>query len=101
MLAMCGSPIWMASTRGASPRRKGRKLNPLFSPDGQTIAFSADYDGNLSVYTIPIAGGSPQRLTYHPSEDHVRGWTPDGQQILFASARESITARARRLYIVP
>src|SRR4051812_15565398 len=97
--------VWSADLDGQHPRRltaqKGRKLNPMFSPDGKWIAFSGDYDGNLSVYVIPIAGGSPQRLTYHPNEDFVRGWTPDGRQILFASARESISARARRLYTVP
>ena len=35
----------------------------MFSPDGQTIAFSAQYDGNTDVYTIPLAGGTPTRLT--------------------------------------
>jgi tricorn protease len=97
--------VWITDLDGQHPRRltaqKGRKLNPMFSPDGQSVAFSGNYDGNLSVYVLPISGGSPQRLTYHPSEDFVRGWTPDGTQIVFASARESISARARRLYTVP
>jgi tricorn protease len=96
--------IWIAGLDGQHPRRltaqKGRKQNPLFSPDGLSIAFSGDYDGNMSVYVVPIEGGSPRRLTYHPGPDLVRGWTPDGAQILFASARESISARARRLYTV-
>ena len=37
---------------------------PVFSPDGKTIAFTAQYDGNTEVYTIPAEGGSPKRLTY-------------------------------------
>jgi tricorn protease len=97
--------VWVADLDGQHPQRltaqKGRKLNPLFSPDGNWLAFSGNYDGSLSVYVTSIAGGSPQRLTYHPGDDIVRGWTPDGAQIVFASARDSITARARRLYTVP
>jgi tricorn protease len=96
--------LWIADLDGKRPQRltaqKGRKLNPMFSPDGRWIAFSGDYDGNLSVYVIPIEGGAPRRLTYHPGEDFVRGWTPDGKSILLASARESVTARVRRLFTV-
>ena len=31
----------------------GVESNPAFSPDGKTIAFSAQYDGNVDVYTVP------------------------------------------------
>ena len=37
----------------------GVESNPAFSPDGRTIAFSAQYDGNVDVYTVPVAGGAP------------------------------------------
>jgi tricorn protease len=97
--------LWIAGRDGSQPRRltaqKGRKLSPMFSPDGQWIAFSGDYDGNLSVYVMPVSGGSPTRLTYHPYQDFVRGWTPDGKAVLFASARESIHGRVRQLFTVP
>ncbi len=93
--------IWATDLDGGQPRRltaqKGRKLNPLFSPDGRWIAFSGNYDGSLSVYVISSEGGSPRQLTYHPGDDFVRGWTPDGQ-VLFASSRETIGPRVRRLY---
>ena len=96
--------LWIAGRDGSHPRRltaqKGRKAAPVFSPDGSWIAFSANYDGNLSVYVIPREGGSPRRLTYHPYEDWVRGWTPDGKNVLFASARQSTTMRCRRLFTV-
>jgi len=97
--------IWIAGRDGSQPRRltaqSGRKSNPYFSPDGQWIAFSANYDGNQSVYVLPKEGGSPIRLTFHPDEDWVRGWTPDSRQVLFASTRESISIRVRRLFTVP
>jgi tricorn protease len=87
------------------PRRltaqKGQKLNPIFSPDGRWIAFSGNYDGNLSVYVVSREGGSPRRLTYHPGADLARGWTPDGERVLFASARQSSSFRYRKLFTIP
>jgi len=59
-----------------------------------------NYDGNTCVYVIPKEGGSPKRLTYHPGDDWVRGWTPDGERVLFASSRDATTVRYQRLYTV-
>jgi tricorn protease len=96
--------LWRTTGNGERPQRltaqKGQKLNPLFSPDGRWIAFSGNYDGNLSVYVISAEGGAPRRLTYHPGEDFVRGWTPAGHA-LFSSAREGLAPRVRRLYSIP
>ncbi|MCP4361834.1 MAG: protease [Chloroflexi bacterium] len=98
------SDIWLAERDGRYPHRltaqKGFKSTPMFSPDGQWIAFSGNYDGNSSIYVISIQGGSPQRLTFHPGEDWMRGWTADGQHILFATSRDAPTLRYRRLYSV-
>ena len=44
----------------------GAERSPLFSPDGTTVAFTGEYDGNVDVYIVPAAGGVPKRLTYHP-----------------------------------
>src|SRR5262249_6339282 len=79
----------------------GVESNPVFSPDGQTIAFSAQYDGNTDVYAIPLAGGAPKRLTSHPGPDIVRGFTPDGKSVLFNSNRQVFTNRHMQLFTVP
>ncbi len=42
----------------------GYEMFPRFSPDGKTIAFTGQYDGNTEVYTIPSTGGEPLRITY-------------------------------------
>lgn len=67
------------------------------SPDGRTIAFTAQYDGNTEVYTMPVNGGEPKRITYTASVERdnvgdrmgpnniVLGWTPDGKEIIFRS----------------
>ena len=96
--------LWVANRDGSNPRRltshEGVENSPRFSPDGQTIAFSAEYDGNTDVFTIPVSGGSPTRLTFHPSDDLVENFTPDGSAVLFSSPRNVFTTRYRKLYTV-
>jgi tricorn protease len=97
--------LWVADLDGKNPRRLtadvGVESNPVFSPDGETIAFSAQYEGNTDVYTIPTAGGQPTRLTWHPAADTVRGFTPDGKAVLFASGRHNYSGRHTQLFTVP
>lgn len=83
--------IWVVERAGGSARRltsfQGLTQNPKLSPDGQTIAFSAEYAGNTDVYTVAVEGGQPSRLTWHPGADIMQGWTPDGKSVVFASGR--------------
>jgi len=60
-------------------RRRPSKACRFFSPDGSTIAFTGEYDGNTDVFTIPVAGGVPHRVTYHPAPDAAVAWTPRRQ----------------------
>jgi tricorn protease len=50
---------------------------------------------------VPAAGGEPRRLTYHPADDYVLGWTPDGKNILFSSWGNSFMHFEFQLYTVP
>ena len=54
------------------------------SPDGTMIAFSASYDSERDVYVMPVAGGTPRRLTFEGGYVQTIGWTPDGR-VIFAS----------------
>ena len=85
--------LWLAPRDGGSATRLtagvGIENDPSFSPDGTTIAFSGQYDGNTDVFIVPASGGVPRRLTYHPNPDEVVGWTPDGKRIIFRSGRSS------------
>ncbi|RYY83676.1 MAG: peptidase S41, partial [Chitinophagaceae bacterium] len=96
--------LWVANRDGSYPRRitvsEGAESNPVFSPDGSTIAFTAQYDGNTDVFVVPAAGGVPRRLTWHPGADLVRDFSPDGKKILFASQRTSFTNRYHKLFTV-
>jgi len=85
--------LWMVSRQGGTATRlttgPGFESLPVFSPDGTTLAFTGEYDGNVDVYTMPAAGGVPKRITYHPGADYVVGWSADGQRVVFRSNRES------------
>ncbi len=78
----------------------GEETNPHFSPDGQWIAFTGQYDGNPDVYLLPVSGGEPVRLTWHPGYDQVEGWMPDGKSVIFASARMGQPTKGSRLYTI-
>ncbi|MCL4210678.1 MAG: PD40 domain-containing protein [Phycisphaerales bacterium] len=66
----------------------GEESHPAISPDGATVAFSAQYDGPTEVYTMPLTGGAPQRRTWEGRTARVCGWTADGR-ILYASRAHS------------
>lgn len=73
----------------------GFEMFPRFSPDGKTIAFTGQYDGNTEVYTMPATGGEPLRITYTATNSRddlgdrmgpnniVMTWTPDGKGIVY------------------
>jgi len=96
--------IWIASKSGgpafrlSSPR--GAESFPRFSPDGSSIAFSGNYEGNNDIYVMPVIGGEPRRITYHGAGDRMLSWYPDGSSILFQSQRASFTTRVGQFYKV-
>jgi tricorn protease len=83
--------LWSVSTKGGPARRltssPGQEIDAAISPDGKTVAFSADYEGPVDVYTMPVDGGLPQRRTWDAGAV-VAGWTPDGR-VLFRTRRYS------------
>jgi tricorn protease len=84
-----------------------------FSPDGKSIAFTGEYDGNREVYLIPAEGGIPKRLTFTASlgrddisdrmgpNNLVIGWTNDGKNIVFRSRMREWDDFIGQLYLVP
>jgi tricorn protease len=85
--------LWKVPKAGGTAVRltsgTGIETSPEFSPDGNWIAFTGQYDGNTDIFVIPSTGGEPRRLTYHPGTDSVLSWTPDGKSIVFLSTRTS------------
>ena len=77
--------LWSVSAKGGAARRltsnPGMETNAAISPDGQTVAFRAEYEGPVDVYTMPVDGGLPQRRTWDGNAS-VAGWTPDGRVLV-------------------
>jgi tricorn protease len=95
--------LWKCPLAGGRAIRltsgEGYESYPHFSPDGSQIAFTGQYDGNTDVFVIPASGGEPKRLTWHPGDDIVQGWTPDGK-VVFRSSREGHPTQLNHFYAV-
>ena len=77
--------LWTVGVEGGMARRltthHGEETHPAVSPDGQTLAFTATYEGPTEVYTMPLDGGIPKRWTYEADASTVIGFTPEGRLI--------------------
>ncbi len=109
--------LYSVSTSGGIARQLtnnvGYEMFPRFSPDGKTVAFTGQYDGNTEVFTIPSFGGEPVRLTYTATlqrdyisdrmgpNNIVMTWTPDGNNIIYRSRCYSFNSFRGQLFSVP
>ncbi len=59
---------------------------PVWSPDGQTIAFASNRNGGFDIFTIPAEGGEPIRLTFHSANEYPSAFTTDGKEIIFKAS---------------
>ena len=79
--------LWKVGIQGGLAQRltshPGTEAYAALSPDGATVAFTAEYEGPAEVYTMPLAGGLPKRLTFEGGATVV-GWSPQGE-ILYAT----------------
>jgi len=96
--------LWTVDVRGGTARRltthSGMETYPAISPDGLTLAFSAQYEGPTEVYTMPLAGGLPVRRTFAGQTATVAGWTPDGK-ILYATQKFSTLPNTQLVVLDP
>jgi tricorn protease len=93
--------LWTVSAKGGAATRltsnPGQEDHAAISPDGKTVAFSAEYEGPHDVYSMPVDGGLPQRRTWN-GDASVAGWTPDGR-ILVRTYRYSTLPDAKLVAI--
>jgi len=97
----CAGDLYTVPAAGGLARKitshPGYEMFARFSPDGKTIAFTAEYDGSRDIYVMPAEGGIPRRVTYTSSLNRdeisdrmgpnniVMGWKHDNKHIVFRS----------------
>lgn len=84
------SSVYVVPIGGGAPRRVTQNFPSYWhgwSPDGKTLAFVGQRNGDFDIYTIPVAGGDETRLTTAKGLDDGPEYTPDGSYIYFNSER--------------
>lgn len=84
--------LWSASVAGGAARRltshAAEETRPAISPDGQWLAFSANYEGSTEVYVMPMGGGRPRRVSFENTRALTLGWTARGE-VLYSTQHSS------------
>ena len=92
--------IFVYDIASARQRLVTESANPTFaprwSPNGRTILYSMAVGGNTDIYSIPVTGGTPRRLTNTPGIDIGGSFSPDGSKIVFESDRSG----SQQLYVM-
>src|SRR5579859_7061035 len=84
------SMVYLVPIAGGTPRRITEKSPSYWhgwSPDGKTLAFVGERNGDFDIYSIPAAGGVETRLTTAKGLDDGPEYSPDGNYIYFNSER--------------
>lgn len=88
-----GSKIYVLPASGGEPRLVTPEAPSYWhgwSPDGTTLAYVGREGENLDIYTVPVAGGAPTRLTTADGLDDGPDYTADGKWIYFNSVRTGV-----------
>lgn len=93
--------IWLVNRAGGTAARltktENEETDPVFSPDGNRLAYSRFNGNDWDVFVASADGkAEPKRITMMPENDYAVIWTPDGKEIVFETTRDE--EFATRLY---
>jgi tricorn protease len=107
--------LYSVSANGGVARRltshDGYEMFAHFSPDGKSLAFTGQYDGNTEIYVMPAEGGTPRRLTFTATlgrdevsdrmgpNNIVMGWK-NNTEVIFRSRMKDFNDFIGQLYTV-
>ncbi len=87
---------------------EGYEYSPVWSNDGEKIAFASDRFGNFDVFVMPATGGEATRLTFHSGNEKPSCFTNDDSEIVFTALRQDLHTNVQfptgvmpELYSVP
>lgn len=105
--------IWTVNSQGGEAKRLTNTDNfyedhPIWSPDGNKIAFSSDRTGNFDIFIVDAQGGTPVQLTFHSANETPEAFSVDGDLIYFSAALQDDaknilfpTGRLTEFYQIP
>ena len=88
-----GSMVYTVSVKGGIPSAITQKVPSYWhgwSPDGKTLVYCAERNGDYDVWGIPSKGGKEYQLTTSKGLDDGPEYTPDGRMIYFNSVRSGM-----------
>jgi tricorn protease len=97
--------LWLVPREGGLARPlagpRGREGFPRFSPDGQSVAFMGNYDGDMDLYTVPVSGGVATRVTHHPATEILCDWTADGKLLFYSNGLADMQRKSNIFTVAP
>ncbi|HEV8146868.1 MAG TPA: S41 family peptidase [Bryobacteraceae bacterium] len=89
-----GGDIWVAPSKGGEAHllvsHPADESRPLYSPDGNRLAFVSTRTGGGDIYVLTLATGELKRLTFDDGMDQLDAWSRDGKWIYFSSGSKDV-----------
>ncbi len=99
-----GGDIWTVPVIGGQARPLTRHTavdrDPIWSPDGKSIAFTSDRNGTFQPFVMPSSGGTPRQVGFHTGGYTLEGFTPDSKSLLVSVARDHHWRDADRFALI-
>lgn len=86
-----GYDIFMADLNGKIVKQlttaKGYDAEATLSPDGNSMIYTSDKDGDLELYIMDLTTGREKRITHTLGYDGGAWFSPDGKKIIWRASR--------------
>ncbi len=85
--------LWLVGTNGADrvPRRVTNDVfvetNPVWAPDGKSLAYSSDRDGAVGLWLRDLAAATDRRVA---ADGTTAAWSPDGTRLAYLDGESQL-----------